>query len=73
VDVGEEDGDFAAGGEELRDLDGGDEVAGMGAACGCGACEVVRLGQSLRGLRAGVVRGGYCVAYPSRPWDCGPR
>jgi hypothetical protein len=36
VDVGEEDGDIAAGGEELGDLDGGDEVAAMRAARRCG-------------------------------------
>jgi hypothetical protein len=36
VDVGEEDGHFAAGGEVLRDLDGGDKVATVRATGRCG-------------------------------------
>jgi hypothetical protein len=38
VDIGEEDDDFASGGEELGDLEGGDIVSGVRAAGRGGSC-----------------------------------
>jgi hypothetical protein len=40
VDIGEENDDFASGGEELGDLEGGDIVSGMRATGRGGSCKI---------------------------------
>jgi hypothetical protein len=40
MDIGEEDGNFASGGEVLRNLDSGDEVTAVRSTGGCSALSI---------------------------------
>jgi hypothetical protein len=81
VNIGEEDGDVAAGGEKLGDLEGGGEVAAVRAAGGCSAYNGERLEVRywspvlvMGFLRIEAVAGGgeySAIAYPSRSSDSG--